>query len=69
MNPPSSDGLPPLTPMSYLFTVRFWIEHGDEGEGWRGRLEMVSSGEVRHCRDWEQLVSHLREMLESVTTT
>jgi hypothetical protein len=66
MNPASKEGEPAL-PSSYLFTLRFWVERGAEGEGWRGRLESVSSGEVRHCRDWQQLVSYLREMLESTT--
>jgi hypothetical protein len=56
----------PSPPASYLFTLRIWIEQGD-GERWRGRLEAVASGEVRHCRDWPQLVRHLRELLAGLT--
>ena len=53
-------------PTSYLFTLRFWIEHR-EGRRWRGRLESVSAGHVYHFRSLPRLVSYLRKILDSLT--
>ena len=47
-----------------LFMLRIWRE--DLGEGrfeWRGKVQHVTSGEVRYFRDWSGLVAMVQEML------
>ena len=49
---------------SQLFTVRVWCE--DLGNGcfeWRGKVQHVTSGEVRYFRDWPALIASMQEML------
>jgi hypothetical protein len=49
-----------------LFMLRTWRE--DLGEGcseWRGRVQHVTSGEVRYFRDWPALIACLQEMLSA----
>ncbi len=49
---------------SQLFTVRVWRE--DLGNGcaeWRGKVQHVTSGEVRYFRDWPALIACMQEML------
>ncbi len=49
---------------SELFSVRVWRE--DLGNGrfeWRGKVQHVTSGEVRYFRDWPALIACLQEML------
>jgi len=49
---------------SQLFTVRVWRE--DLGEGcseWRGKVQHVTSGEVRYFRDWPGLVACIQEVI------
>ena len=49
---------------SYLFTVRVWQEEMRAGQTeWRGRVQLVSSGEVRYFRGWAALVPLLLTML------
>ena len=48
------------------FMLRMWCE--DLGEGrveWRGKVQHVTSGEVRYFRDWPALIACLREMLSA----
>jgi hypothetical protein len=50
---------------SQSFVVRLWCE--DLGQGrkeWRGRVQNVSSGEVRCFRDWQTLVACIQDMLQ-----
>ena len=49
---------------SYLFMLRLWREElgGDEIE-WRGKVQHVTSSEVRYFRDWPTLIAFLLQML------
>jgi len=51
-------------PRSHLFTVRVWEEQvGDDQTEWRGKVQLVTSGEVRYFRQWAALVPLLVTML------
>ncbi len=47
-----------------LFTLRLWnvTTRGGQSE-WRGRLQLVRTGQVRYFRDWDTLIAYLSEML------
>lgn len=51
-------------PRSHLFTIRVWEEEiaADQSE-WRGKVHLLSSGEVRYFREWAALASLLLSML------
>jgi len=50
---------------SQLFTVRVWREDLGEGRAeWRGKVQHVTSGEVRYFRDWPMLIACIQEMLD-----
>lgn len=52
---------------SYLFTIRVWEEEvGPDATEWRGKVQLVSSGEVRYFREWTALVPLLQTMLAQV---
>jgi hypothetical protein len=49
---------------SHLFTLRLWHEELGGGDAeWRGKVQHVTSGEVRYFRDWPTLVAFLLQML------
>jgi hypothetical protein len=49
---------------SHLFTVRVWQEEVRAGQTeWRGRVQLVSSGEVRYFREWAALAPLLLAIL------
>lgn len=49
---------------SHLFTVRVWEEEvGVDQREWRGKVQLLSSGEVRYFREWAALVPLLLAML------
>ena len=51
-------------PSSHLFVLRLWSETmGDNGVEWRGKIQHVTSGDVRYLRDWSKLLSMLLELL------
>ena len=51
-------------PRSHLFTVRVWEEEIGAGHSeWRGKVQLLTSGEVRYFRDWAALVPLLLAML------
>lgn len=51
---------------SHLFTLRLWREELGGGEiEWRGKVQHVTSGEVRYFRDWPTLVTFLQQLLAS----
>ncbi len=51
-------------PHSHFFTVRVWIEKlGDGRTEQRGTVQHVLSGETRHFRDWEQLITFITEQM------
>ena len=55
---------PSQSPRSHLFTVRVWQEEVRNGQTeWRGKVQLLSSGEVHYFRDWAALVPLLRTML------
>ncbi len=49
---------------SHLFTIRVWEEEIGTGQSeWRGRVQLLTSGEIRYFREWVALVPLLRTML------
>jgi len=53
-----------LTRSTYSFSLRIWPEEVAPGQvEWRGRLQHLQSGEVRHVRGLEALVAVLGELL------
>ena len=49
---------------SHLFTVRVWQEEiGTDQTEWRGKVQLLTSGEVHYFRDWAALVPLLLTML------
>ena len=51
-------------PRSHLFTVRVWEEEiGTDQTEWRGKVQLLSNGDVRYFRDWAALVPLLLTML------
>jgi hypothetical protein len=54
-------------PRSHLFTVRVWKEEiGTDQSEWRGKVQLVTSGEVRYFRGWAALVPLLLTMLSEL---
>lgn len=54
---------------SYLFTVRVWQEEVRAGQTeWRGRVQLVSNGEVRYFREWTALAPLLLAMVSEWET-
>ncbi len=54
-------------PRSHLFTIRVWKEEIGPGQTeWRGKVQLVASGEVRYFRDWAGLVPLLIAMLSEL---
>ena len=52
------------SPRSHLFTVRVWQEEVRNGQTeWRGKVQLLTSGEVHYFRDWAALVPLLLTML------
>ncbi len=57
------------SPRSHLFTVRVWEEEiGADQTEWRGKVQLVTSGEVRYFREWDALVPLLLTMLSELDT-
>ena len=55
---------PGVQPRSRLFTVRVWEEQiGADQVEWRGKVQLLTSGEVRYFRGWAALVPLLLTML------
>ncbi len=53
-------------PLSHLFTVRLWQEELGNGQTeLRGKVQHVSSGEVRYFRDWLTLITFLQALLSA----
>ena len=54
---------------SHLFTVRVWQEEvGQDLREWRGKVQLITDGNVRYFRGWEELVPLLLSMLSEVET-
>ena len=54
-------------PHSHLFTVRVWKEEvGTEQTEWRGKVQLLTSGDVRYFREWTDLVPLLLAMLSEL---
>ncbi len=52
---------------SHLFTIRVWEEEVElDTAEWRGKVQLVTSGEVRYFREWTALVPLLQTMLAQV---
>ena len=55
---------PDVQPRSHLFTIRVWEEQiGADQTEWRGKVQLLTNGEVRYFRDWAALVPLLLTML------
>jgi len=53
-------------PFSHLFMVRLWQEELGNGQTeLRGKVQHVSSGEVRYFRDWPTLIAFLLALLST----
>lgn len=48
---------------SELFTVRLWREQLNDHWEWRGKVQHITTGEVRYFRDWALLIVALQEMV------
>ena len=60
---------PSQHPRSHLFTIRVWKEEiGTNQTEWRGKVQLVTSGEVRYFRQWATLVPLLATMLSELDT-
>lgn len=56
-------------PRSHLFTVRVWQEEvGHDQTEWRGKVHLITNGNVRYFRGWEGLVLLLLTMLSELET-
>lgn len=54
----------PAAPQSFFFTFRLWQTRGADGDdAWRGRLESVTTGQVRYLNDLQGVEAHLRALL------
>jgi hypothetical protein len=54
-------------PRSHLFTVRVWQEEvGHAQTEWRGKVHLITDGNVRHFRGWEGLAPLLIAMLSEL---
>ena len=52
---------------SYLFTVRVWQEEiGTDQVEWRGKVQLVTNGDVRYFREWTALAPLLLTMLSEL---
>jgi hypothetical protein len=52
---------------SYLFTVRVWQEEiGTDQVEWRGKVQLVTNGDVRYFRGWTALAPLLLTMLSEL---
>ena len=55
---------PNVQPRSHLFTVRVWHEEIGVGQTeWRGKVQLLTTGEVRYFREWAALVPLLLTLL------
>lgn len=60
---------PDPRPRSHLFTVRVWQEAiGNDQTEWRGKVHLITDGNVRYFQDWETLVPLLVTMLLELDT-
>jgi len=56
-------------PRSHLFTVRVWQEELSQDQTeWRGKVQLITDGNVRYFRGWEGLVPLLVSMLIELDT-
>jgi hypothetical protein len=60
---------PNAHPHSHLFTVRVWEEEiGANQNEWRGKVQLLSTGETRYFREWAGLVPLLVALLSELDT-
>lgn len=58
-----------VCPRSHLFTVRVWEEGiGIEQTELRGKVQLLTTGEIRYFREWTALVPLLLMMLSELNT-
>ena len=51
-------------PSSHVFVLRLWLEDLGNGQtDWRGKVQHVSSGEVRYFRDWPTLEAFVEGLI------
>lgn len=54
-------------PRSHLFTIRVWKEEiGTNQIEWRGKVQLLTSGDVRYFQGWATLVPLLLTMLSEL---
>lgn len=51
-------------PHSHLFTIRVWEEETGKNQAeWRGKVQLITNGEVRYFREWTALAPLLVALL------
>lgn len=52
-------------PPAHAFSLRLWPEEGEDDEPvWRGRVQSLTSGEVRYFQGWAALAEKLLGLIE-----
>ena len=65
-NPEPSGANQPGVFDTILFSIRFWTWRSEAGAlEWRCHLQHVTSGETSYFRDWDKLISGLRNAIET----
>lgn len=60
---------PNIYPRSHLFTVRIWEEAiGANQTEWRGKVQLLTNGEVRYFREWVALVPLFATLLAELNS-
>jgi hypothetical protein len=60
---------PNAYPRAHLFTVRVWEEEiGENQTEWRGKVQLLTNGEVRYFREWVALVPLLVTLLSELAS-
>ena len=58
-----------VAPQSFLFTFRLWQSRDAQGDAaWRGKLESVTTGQVRYLNDLQNVTALLRELSRELET-
>ena len=60
---------PDSQPRSHVFMVRVWEEAiGPQQSEWRGRVQLLTTGETRYFREWTGLAPLLVTLLADLDT-
>lgn len=52
---------------SERFVIRLWREESAAPQaGWRGRMQHITSGEIRFFHDWDTFIGGLTELTQQI---